>query len=142
MLLPFPPAAPQAKLSSLMAQFLRGPYSMPPASSGHVVPVTCFLPPQSALLNSLRYQLLLPYFFSDAVLPGLTIPTATTRYLAFTRIIPHHNRLPLAIFIVQPPPPMAHLAPTTVAPNYSNSVQPLMPTHSIAAIYACHWLDH
>ena len=98
-----------------------------------------FLPPQSALLNSLRYQLLLPYIFSDAILPGLTIPTATTGHLAFTHIMPHHNQLPLAIFNVQPPPPMAHLTPTAVAPN---PVQPLIPTHSIAAIYACHWLDH
>ena len=43
-----PPAAPQAKLSSSITQFLRGPYSTPPASSGHEAPVTCFLPPQSA----------------------------------------------------------------------------------------------
>ena len=41
----------------------RGSYSTPPASSGHKALVTCFLPPQSALLNSLRYQLLLPYIF-------------------------------------------------------------------------------
>ena len=58
-------------------------------------------------MNSLCYQLLLPYISSDAVLPGLTIPTATTRHLAFTRVMPHHNGLPLAIFNVQPPPPMA-----------------------------------
>ena len=37
---------------------------------------------------------------------------------------------------------MSHVAPTAVAPNYSNPVQPSIPTHSIAAIYACHWLDH
>ena len=116
----------------------------PPASSGHEAPVTCFLPPQSALLNSLRYhyQLLLPYISSDAVPPGLTIPTATTRHLAFTRVMPHYNGLPLAIFNVQPPPPMAHVASTAVAPNYSNPVQPSTPTHSIAAIYVCHWLEH
>ena len=115
---------------------------MLPASSGHEALVTCFLPPQSALLNSLHYQLLQPFVFSDAILPGLTIPTATTRHLAFTRIMPHHNQLLLAIFNVQPPPPMAHVVPTAAAPNYWNPVHPSIPTHSIAAIYACHWLDH
>ena len=124
-----------------MAQFLLRSYSTPPTSSSHEALVTCFLPPQSALLNSLRYQLLpLPYISSDAVLPGITITTATTRHLAFTRVMPHHNGLPLAIFNVQPP--MAHVAPTAVAPKYSNPAQPSIPTHSIAAICVCHWLEH
>ena len=125
-----PPAALQAQLSYLMAQFLQyttkpheTPVTLSPASTEHHLEQ----PPLSTTAAT--------NFSTVTVPPGPTTITATTSQPAFTH---QASLLPAAItFNVQAPPPMAHGAPTAVAPSYLDTVQPPIP-----ALLPRHWLDH
>ena len=136
-----PPAALQAQLSSLMAQFLQ--YATPPASTSHeATRSTGNLSPASTEHHLEQPPLsttAATNFSTVAVPPGPTTVTATTSQPAFTY---QASSLPAAVtFNVQTPPLMAHGAPTAVAPKlfgYSTAAD----TCSIAPSYACHWLDH
>ena len=113
-----PPAALQAQLSSLMAQFLQ--YAMPPASTSHeATQSTGNLSPASTehhLEQPLLSITAATNFSTVAVPNGPTTVTATTSQPEFTC---QASSLPAAVtFNVQVPPPTAHGAPTAVAPSY------------------------
>ena len=118
-----PPAALQAQLSSLMAQFLQ--YAKLPASTSHeATRSTGNLSPASTEHHLEQPPLSITAatnFSTVAVPPGPTSITATTSQPAFTR---QASSLPAAVtFNVEAPPPTAHGAPTAVAPSYSDIVQ-------------------
>ena len=120
-----PPAALQAQLSSLMAQFLQ--YVTPPASTSHEATRsgTGNLSPASTEHHLKQPPLsttAATNFSTVAVPPIPTTVTATTSQPAFTH---QASSLQAAVtFNVQAPPLMAHGAPTAVAPSYSDKVQP------------------
>ena len=132
-----PPAALQAQLSSLMAQFLQ--YATPSASTSHEAPVTCLLPPRSTTLNSPRYQLLLPAIFPPSPFPLDQPPLQLQPASLRLRIKPHRYQLPL----------LSTYRHRTYGQWSSHSSRPKLfgystaaDTCSIAPSYACHWLDH
>ena len=134
-----PPAALQAQLSSLMAQFLQ--YATPPASTSHeATRSTGNLSPASTEHHLEQPPLsttATTNFSTVAIPPGPTTVTATTSQPAFTH---QASSLPAAVtFNVQAPPLMAHGAPTAVAPSYSDTLQPPIPALLPPATPATGW---
>ena len=76
-------------------------------------------------------------FSTVTVPPGPTTATAMTSHPVFTR---QASSPPAAVTLnVQPPPPMAHGAPTAVAQSYSDTVQPPIPALLPPAMPATGW---
>ena len=134
-----PPAALQAQLSSLMAQFLQ--YATPPASTSHeATRSTGNLSPASTEHHLEQPPLsttAATNFSTVAVPPGPTTVTVTTSQPAFTHQA--SSLLAAVTFNVQAPPLMAHGAPTAVAPSYSDTVQPPIPALLPPATPATGW---